>query len=154
MSCCSDCHVIIYGVHWFHQIMKRISCYKGISRLVCPPDSDWLDLLNVETFWRFSPHFCKTHAGGFPPNGMQITSIDISSFTVLRKPSYWDQWTVWTRSKSFFAQIILTIVIKPLPVPKWHIYLDEPTIADAIMDRIIPKAHRIELKGESLRKKL
>jgi len=34
----------------------------------------------------------------------------------------------------------------------WHEYLDKPTIADAILDRIIPKAHRIELKGKSRRK--
>lgn len=35
---------------------------------------------------------------------------------------------------------------------QWHEYFDEPTIADAILDRIIPKAHRIDLKGKSLRK--
>ena len=44
-----------------------------------------------------------------------------------------------------------TIISSQLPVSKWHDYLDEPTIADAILDRIIPKAHRIELKGKSLR---
>jgi DNA replication protein DnaC len=38
-------------------------------------------------------------------------------------------------------------------VSKWHQYLDEPTLADAIMDRLTGSAHRIELKGESLRKK-
>ena len=46
-----------------------------------------------------------------------------------------------------------TIVVSQLPVGKWHEYIDEPTIADAILDRIIPKAHRIELKGKSLRKR-
>ncbi len=44
-----------------------------------------------------------------------------------------------------------TIICSQLPVGKWHQYFDEPTIADAILDRIIPKAHRIELKGKSLR---
>lgn len=44
------------------------------------------------------------------------------------------------------------IISSQLPVGKWHQYFDEPTIADAILDRIIPKAHRIELKGKSLRK--
>ncbi len=47
-----------------------------------------------------------------------------------------------------------TIICSQLPVAKWHEYLDEPTIADAILDRIIPKAHRIELKGKSRRKNL
>lgn len=45
-----------------------------------------------------------------------------------------------------------TIICSQLPVGKWHEYFDEPTIADAILDRIIPKAHRIDLKGKSLRK--
>jgi len=45
-----------------------------------------------------------------------------------------------------------TIICSQLPVGKWHEYFDEPTIADAILDRIIPKAHRIDLKGNSLRK--
>lgn len=46
-----------------------------------------------------------------------------------------------------------TIISSQLPVGKWHTYFDEPTIADAILDRIIPKAHRIELKGKSLRQR-
>lgn len=46
-----------------------------------------------------------------------------------------------------------TLICSQLPVGKWHEYFDEPTIADAILDRIIPKAHRIELKGKSLRKR-
>ena len=46
-----------------------------------------------------------------------------------------------------------TIIISQIPVGKWHKYFDEPTLADAILDRIVPKAHRIELKGKSLRKR-
>lgn len=47
-----------------------------------------------------------------------------------------------------------TLICSQLPVGKWHEYFDEPTLADAILDRIIPKAHRIDLKGKSLRKPL
>jgi len=46
-----------------------------------------------------------------------------------------------------------TLICSQLPVAKWYEYFDEPTLADAILDRIIPKAHRIELKGKSLRKR-
>ena len=46
-----------------------------------------------------------------------------------------------------------TIIVSQLPVGKWHEYLDEPTVADAILDRIVPKAHRVELKGKSLHKR-
>jgi len=44
-----------------------------------------------------------------------------------------------------------TIISSQLPASKWHEYFDEPTIADAILDRVIPKSHRVELKGKSLR---
>jgi DNA replication protein DnaC len=45
------------------------------------------------------------------------------------------------------------IVTSQLPVANWHQYIDDPTIADAIMDRLSVNASRIELKGDSLRKK-
>ena len=45
------------------------------------------------------------------------------------------------------------IITSQLPVAKWHEYLAEPTLADAIMDRVTAKAHRIELKGGSRRRK-
>jgi DNA replication protein DnaC len=45
------------------------------------------------------------------------------------------------------------IVGSQLPVDKWHEIIGDPTIADAICDRIIHEATRIELKGESMRKK-
>lgn len=47
-----------------------------------------------------------------------------------------------------------TIITSQLPVKQWHDVIGEKTIADAILDRIVHNAHRIELKGESLRKKL
>jgi DNA replication protein DnaC len=46
-----------------------------------------------------------------------------------------------------------TIVTSQLPVNKWYQYINEPTLADAICDRLTANAHKIELKGESLRKK-
>jgi DNA replication protein DnaC len=45
------------------------------------------------------------------------------------------------------------IITSQLPVAKWHTYINEPTLADAILDRLTAKAQRIELKGESLRRK-
>jgi DNA replication protein DnaC len=46
-----------------------------------------------------------------------------------------------------------TIISSQLPVGKWYDVIGESTIADAIMDRVVNGAHRIDLKGESLRKK-
>ncbi|GLQ94442.1 IS21-like element helper ATPase IstB [Dyella acidisoli] len=46
-----------------------------------------------------------------------------------------------------------TIITAQLPTDKWHSYIGEPTIADAILDRLLHASHRMELKGDSLRKK-
>jgi DNA replication protein DnaC len=46
-----------------------------------------------------------------------------------------------------------TILCSQIPVSGWHKLIGEGTIADAILDRVVYSSHRIELKGESLRKK-
>jgi DNA replication protein DnaC len=46
-----------------------------------------------------------------------------------------------------------TIITSQLPVVNWYDIIGEQTIADAILDRIVHDAHRIELNGESLRKR-
>ena len=45
------------------------------------------------------------------------------------------------------------IITSQLPLSKWYEYINDPTLADAIMDRLTANSHRIELKGESLRRK-
>lgn len=45
-----------------------------------------------------------------------------------------------------------TIVTSQLPVDQWHAYLNDPTLADAILDRLVHNAYRLTLKGESMRK--
>ena len=47
-----------------------------------------------------------------------------------------------------------TIIASQLPVVAWHKMIGEQTIADAILDRLVHTAHRIDIKGESMRKKL
>lgn len=44
------------------------------------------------------------------------------------------------------------IICSQLPINKWHEYINDPTLADAILDRLTANAHRFELKGKSLRK--
>ena len=46
-----------------------------------------------------------------------------------------------------------TVIISQLPAAKWHEVIGDATIADAICDRIIHSSFRIELKGESVRKR-
>ena len=45
-----------------------------------------------------------------------------------------------------------TLITSQLPVDQWHALIGDPTYADAILDRLVHNAHRIELTGESLRR--
>jgi DNA replication protein DnaC len=45
-----------------------------------------------------------------------------------------------------------TLITSQLPVEQWHTYLEDPTVADAILDRLIHNSYRLALKGESMRK--
>ena len=40
-----------------------------------------------------------------------------------------------------------TLITSQLPVKAWHTYLGDPTLADAILDRVVHSSHKIELKG-------
>src|SRR5438128_1239881 len=46
-----------------------------------------------------------------------------------------------------------TILTSQLPVSRWHEQIGDPTIADGILDRLVHNAHRIEMRGQSMRKK-
>jgi len=46
-----------------------------------------------------------------------------------------------------------SLLTSQLPVASWHAQIGDPTIADSILDRLVHNAHRIELKGESMRRK-
>jgi len=46
-----------------------------------------------------------------------------------------------------------TLVSSQFPVDQWHELIADPTVADAILDRLIHNAYRLELKGESMRKR-
>ena len=45
-----------------------------------------------------------------------------------------------------------TLITSQLPLEQWHAYLEDPTLADAILDRLIHNSYRLALKGDSMRK--
>jgi len=53
------------------------------------------------------------------------------------------------------SQVRSTLVVSQLPVEAWHPALaaGDPTLADAILDRLVHNAHRLELKGSSMRRR-
>lgn len=50
-------------------------------------------------------------------------------------------------------QVRSTLLTSQLPVASWHAQIGDPTLADSILDRLVHNAHRIEIQGESMRKK-
>ena len=46
-----------------------------------------------------------------------------------------------------------TLVTSQMPEDKWHELIGDPTLADAILDRLVHNAYRLELKGESMRRR-
>ena len=70
------------------------------------------------------------------------------------------RWSRWTRWRGWALLEILedrharasTVMVSQLPVSSWHEVIGEPTIADAICDRIVHAAHCINLEGDSIRK--
>lgn len=72
----------------------------------------------------------------------------------------WGMHPLDNQTKLFLLQIIedrhqkaATIITSQLPVASWFEYINEPTLADAILDRLLQQAHRIEIQGESMRKR-
>ncbi len=47
-----------------------------------------------------------------------------------------------------------TVVTSQLPIPKWHEWLGDPTVADAVLDRLVHNAYKLELRGNSRRKEM
>jgi DNA replication protein DnaC len=45
------------------------------------------------------------------------------------------------------------LITSQVPISRWHEIIGDPTIGDAILDRVVHRAHRMELTGESLRKR-
>lgn len=46
-----------------------------------------------------------------------------------------------------------TLITSQLPLDAWHPYFDDPTLADAILDRLVHNAYKLDLKGDSMRKR-
>jgi DNA replication protein DnaC len=53
------------------------------------------------------------------------------------------------RADGSFRNLILT---SQLPVTRWYEQIGDPTVADGIFDRLVDNAHRIEMRGDSMRK--
>ena len=66
----------------------------------------------------------------------------------MTEPEWRDFWEI-AEDRYQTRSIVLT---SQLPVSRWHEQIGDPTLADSILDRLVHNAHRIEMRGESMRK--
>ncbi len=79
---------------------------------------------------------------------VDVLLIDDWAMAPLSEPERRDFWEI-CEDRCQTRSMILT---SQIPVSKWHGQIGDPTLADGILDRIVHNAHRIELRGDSMRK--
>lgn len=80
---------------------------------------------------------------------IDVLVIDDWAMAPLSEPERRDFWEI-CEDRYQVRSVILT---SQLPVARWHEQIGDPTIADGILDRLVHNAHRIEMRGDSMRKK-
>ena len=78
-----------------------------------------------------------------------VLVIDDWAMAPLTEPERRDFWEICEDR----YQVRSMILTSQLPVARWHEQIGDPTIADGILDRLVHNAHRIEMRGDSMRKK-
>jgi DNA replication protein DnaC len=79
---------------------------------------------------------------------IDVLVIDDWAMAPLSEPERRDFWETCEDR----YQVRSTILTSQLPVSRWHEQIGDPTLADAILDRLVHNAHRIEMRGDSMRK--
>ena len=80
---------------------------------------------------------------------IDLLVIDDWAMAPLSEPERRDFWEI-CEDRYQTRSMILT---SQLPVARWHEQIGDPTVADGILDRLVHNAHRIEMRGDSMRKK-
>jgi len=80
---------------------------------------------------------------------IDLLVIDDWAMAPLSEPERRDFWEI-CEDRYQTRSLILT---SQLPVTRWHEQIGDPTVADGILDRLVHNAHRIEMRGDSMRKK-
>ena len=82
-------------------------------------------------------------------NRIDLLVIDDWAMAPLSEPERRDFWEI-CEDRYQTRSLILT---SQLPVTRWHEQIGDPTVADGILDRLVHNSHRIEMRGDSMRKK-
>jgi len=109
--------------------------------------SPWVGLFELTSF-------CGRRADGSFRNllgrlsRIDVLVIDDCAMAPLSEPERRDFWEI-CEDRYQVRSLILT---SQLPVTRWHEQIGDPTVADGILDRLVHNAHRIEMRGDSMRK--
>jgi DNA replication protein DnaC len=79
---------------------------------------------------------------------IDVLVIDDWVMAPLSEPERRDFWEICEDR----YQVRSTVLTSQLPVSRWHEQIGDPTLADGILDRLVHNAHRIEMRGDSMRK--
>jgi len=79
---------------------------------------------------------------------IDVLVVDDWAMAPLAEPERRDFWEI-CEERYQTRSVILT---SQLPVARWHEQIGDPTVADGILDRLVHNAHRIEMRGDSMRK--
>ncbi|HMD44130.1 MAG TPA: ATP-binding protein [Candidatus Acidoferrum sp.] len=82
-------------------------------------------------------------------NRIDVLVVDDWVMAPMSEPERRDFWEI-AEDRYQTRSMILT---SQLPVARWHEQIGDPTLADGILDRLVHNAHRIEMRGDSMRKK-
>lgn len=139
------------GHHWSHRrredvsrLRPRSSCVLSRPSCPLPTNARLLEELHLAhadgSFARFLARLAR----------IDVLILDDWGITPLRDQDRRDLFEVIEDREGARS----TIITSQIPVTKWHDHVGDPTIADAIADRLLHRAHRIALKGPSRRKEL
>jgi DNA replication protein DnaC len=80
---------------------------------------------------------------------VDVMVVDDWAMAPLSEPERRDFWEICEER----YQRRSTVLTSQLPISRWHEQIGDPTLADGILDRLVHNAHRIEMKGDSMRKR-
>ncbi len=109
-------------------------------------------------YYKRVPRLCEELEIAHGDGSLPSLRSKIQKFNLL----IWDEWAIsplTPRARLDLLEVVedragtgSLIITSQLPVEDWHAFIGEPTIADALLDRVIHRSHRLELRGESMRK--
>ena len=79
---------------------------------------------------------------------IDVVVVDDWAMAPLSEPERRDFWEIC--DERYQARSV--ILTSQMPVARWHEQIGDPTVADGILDRLVHNAHRIEMRGDSMRK--